>query len=37
MIYDPNKFITNLEGIASDLEGKRGSKDGEMTVKVFIL
>ncbi len=37
VIYDPNKFITNSEGIKSDLEGKRASKDGEVMVKVFII
>lgn len=37
VIYDPNKFITNSEGIKTDLEGKRASKDGEIIVKVFIL
>ena len=37
VIYDPNKLITNSEGIKSDLEGKRASKDGEIIVKVFIL
>ncbi|PEH21354.1 transposase [Salmonella enterica] len=37
VIYDPNKFITNSEGLKSDLEGKRISKDGELIVKVFVL
>lgn len=37
VIYDPNQFITNAEGLKSDLEGKRASKDGELIVKVFVL
>ena len=37
VIYDPNKFITNAEGLKTDLEGKRASKDGELFVKVFVL
>lgn len=37
VIYDPNQFITNSEGLKSDLEGERASKDGEVVVKVFVL
>ncbi|AVX39754.1 transposase [Yersinia massiliensis] len=37
VIYDPNQLITNSEGLKSDLEGKRASKDGELIVKVFVL
>lgn len=37
VIYDPNQFITNAEGLKTDLEGKRASKDGELVVKVFVL
>ncbi|KLG48782.1 hypothetical protein WQ74_24240 [Escherichia coli] len=37
VIYDPNQLITNSEGLKSDLEGKRVSKDGELIVKVFVI
>ena len=37
VIYDPDHLITNAEGVKSDLEGHRKSKDGEVVVKVFVL
>ncbi|QCZ28354.1 transposase [Leclercia adecarboxylata] len=37
VIYDPNKYITNSQGLKSDLEGERSSKDGEVTVKVYVI
>lgn len=37
IIYDPNHLIMNSEGLKNDLEDTRKSKDGEVTVKVFVL
>lgn len=37
VIYDPNQYITNSQGIKTDLEGERSSKDGEVTVKVYVI
>ncbi|EOX3825076.1 Uncharacterised protein [Enterobacter cloacae] len=37
VIYDPNHYITNAPGLIADLEGVRNSKDGEVTVKVYVI
>jgi hypothetical protein len=37
VVYDPDHVITNAQGLRSDLEGSRASKDGEVIVKVFVL
>lgn len=37
VIYDPNHFLLNAEGLKSDLEGTRGLPDGELETKVLVL
>ncbi|KIC86449.1 hypothetical protein [Pantoea agglomerans] len=37
VIYDPNKFITNPSGLIADLQGEHTSKEGEVSVRVFVL
>ncbi|MBL8507167.1 MAG: hypothetical protein JNM11_01800 [Chitinimonas sp.] len=37
VIYDPNHFIVNPEGLCGDLESSRTAGDGEMVVRVFVL
>jgi hypothetical protein len=37
VVYDPEHFLTNAEGLRHDLEGKRTSKDAEVTVRVLML
>ena len=37
VVYDPNHYLTNAEGLCSDLSGKRSSQDGELVTKVFVL
>lgn len=37
VIYDPNQYITNSQGLRTDLEGERVSKDGEIKVKVYVI
>jgi hypothetical protein len=37
VVYDPDQLITNAEGLKVDLEGPHSSKDGEVTVRVFVL
>ena len=37
VIYDPDHFITNAEGLRTDLEGTRITSDGEIRVRVFVL
>nr|WP_255376517.1 hypothetical protein [Oleiphilus sp. HI0086] len=37
VIYDPELFISNPEGLVSDLEGSRSLPDGEINVKVVIV
>jgi hypothetical protein len=37
VIYDPNHFIPNPEGLVSDLQGTRKIPDGTVTVRVFVL
>lgn len=37
VVYDPDHLITNSSGMKADLEGQRSSKDGDVSVKVFIL
>ncbi len=37
VIYDPDQLIANADGLRSDLEGPRTSKDGTVTVRVFVL
>lgn len=36
VIYDPEIFISNPQGLIADLEGKRVTPDGEVQVKVFV-
>ena len=37
VVYDPQHLITNADGLQKDLEGKRITPDGEVTVRVFVL
>ena len=37
VIYDPNNFLQNGEGLKNDLEGNRATPDGEVTTRVLIL
>jgi len=37
VVYDPEHLLTNAEGLRSDLEGQRTSKDGELVTKVQVL
>ena len=37
VVYDPNHYLTNAQGLSSDLSGKRSSPDGEMVTKVRVL
>jgi len=37
VIYDPELFISNPSGVASDLEGVRTTTDGTINVRVFII
>lgn len=37
VIYDPEHFLTNAEGLRSDLEGPRSSKEGSVSVRVFTI
>ncbi|MGK4001145.1 hypothetical protein WMF31_00870 [Sorangium sp. So ce1036] len=37
IVYDPNNFIPNPQGLAGDLEGKRSTTDGAIEVRVLIL
>lgn len=37
VIYDSDHFLTNAEGLRTDLEGKRSTKGGDVTVKVLIM
>jgi len=36
-IYDPDHFLTNAEGLRTDLEGTRSSEDEEVVVKVTVM
>lgn len=36
VVYDPNHYITNAEGVRSDLEGERTMADGKISVRVFV-
>jgi hypothetical protein len=36
VVYDPNDYITNAEGLRTDLEGERSMADGKITVRVFV-
>ena len=37
VVYDPNQYLVNAEGLCSDLSGKRSSGDGELVTKVLVL
>jgi hypothetical protein len=37
VIYDPEHFITNSDGLKNDLEGERKTKDGSVHVNLFVL
>jgi hypothetical protein len=37
VVYDPNHFILNPQGLVGDLEGKRVAPDGTIEVRVFVL
>lgn len=37
VIYDPDHQITNAQGLRSDLDGQRQSKDGTVVVKTYVL
>jgi hypothetical protein len=36
VVYDPNHYITNTQGLRSDLEGERSMSDGKVSVRVFV-
>lgn len=37
VVYDPEHLIRNPEGLKTDLEGPRSSKDGKVQIKVLVL
>lgn len=37
VVYDPDGYITNAEGLKGDLDGSRDSKDGTVVVKTLIV
>ena len=37
VVYDPNQYLVNAEGLCSDLNGKSSSGDGELVTQVLIL
>jgi hypothetical protein len=37
VVFDSQHLITNAEGLKSDLEGDRSTKDGTVSVKLFVL
>lgn len=37
VVYDPQGFVSNPEGLKMDLEGMRATKDGSVNVKLFVL
>ena len=37
VVYDPDHYLTNAEGLCSDLSGRRSSQDVELETKVFVL
>ena len=37
VVYDPKHYITNAQGLCSDLSGKRSSPDGETVTTVLVL
>jgi hypothetical protein len=37
VIYDPDHLLMNAEGLCTDLEGVRKTKDGELVVKVLVM
>ena len=37
VVYDPNHYLTNAEGLCSDLSGRRRSQDVELETQVFVL
>ena len=37
VIYDPNHFLQNGEGLAADLSGERSMPDGKVNIKVLVL
>ena len=37
VVYDPEHLLTNAEGLRTDLEGARRTKDGELMVKVLVM
>jgi hypothetical protein len=37
VVFDPQHLIPNAEGLKNDLEGDRATKDGTVSVKVFVL
>ena len=37
VVYDPEHLLTNAEGLRTDLEGTRRTKDGELMVKVLVM
>jgi hypothetical protein len=37
VIYDPEHYVTNADGLKNDLEGERKTKDGTVDVKLFVL
>lgn len=37
VVYDPEHLLTNAEGLRTDLEGVRRTKDGELMVKVLVM
>ena len=37
VVYDPEHLLMNAEGLCTDLEGTRKTKDGELMVKVLVM
>jgi hypothetical protein len=37
VIYDPNHFITNRQGLISELEGENKNSNGAVNVRLFVI
>ena len=37
VVYDPNQFLRNAEGLSTDLDGERSSSDGTVNTRVMVL
>jgi REase_DpnII-MboI len=37
VVFDPDHLLVNAEGLKTDLEGEKSSKDGSISVRLFVL